>query len=328
MEEILLKVNSLKAGYETQKGNIVAVNNVNFNLKKGEFLGVAGESGCGKSTLAYSIMRLLEDNGHIFSGEIIYKNKDLASMDKRGVKNTRWSEISMVFQSAMNALNPVLSIKAQLLDVMKAHSDSFDKNEAVKRAKNLLELVNINPERLNDYPHQLSGGMKQRIIIAMAMALDPEIIILDEPTTALDVVVQRNIIEQIDELSEEFGFSVIFITHDLSLLVEITDRLAIMYAGKIVELGKAKEIYQNPLHPYTKGLMNSFPPLTGEIEISGGIPGKPPDFLNLPPGCNFQPRCDYSMEKCKKEEPALSNCEGEERLVSCYWVEEECCDDG
>ncbi len=328
MEESLLKVNSLEAGYETQKGNIVAVNNVSFNLKKGEFLGVAGESGCGKSTLAYSIMRLLEDNGHIFSGEIIYKNKDLVRMGKNEVKKTRWSEISMVFQSAMNALNPVLSIKAQLLDVMKAHSDSFDKSEAVKKAKNLLELVNINPERLNDYPHQLSGGMKQRIIIAMAMALDPEIIILDEPTTALDVVVQRNIIEQIDGLSEKFGFSIIFITHDLSLLVEITDRLAIMYAGKIVELGKAKEIYQNPLHPYTKGLMNSFPPLTGEIEISSGIPGKPPDFLSLPPGCNFQSRCDYSMDKCKNEEPELSNCKGEERFVSCYWVEEECCDDG
>ncbi len=323
MEESLLKVKDLKAGYQTQKGNIMAVNNVNFDLKKGEFLGVAGESGCGKSTLAYSIMRLLEDNGHIFSGEIIYKNKNMARLDKKEIKNTRWSEISMVFQSAMNALNPVLSIKAQLLDVMKAHTDSFNKKDAVDRAKRLLKLVNINPERLNDYPHQLSGGMKQRIIIAMAMALDPEIVILDEPTTALDVVVQRNIIEQIDELSDEFGFSVIFITHDLSLLVEITDRLAIMYAGKFVELGLAREIYQNPLHPYTKGLMNSFPPLTGEIEVTGGIPGKPPDFLSLPAGCNFQPRCDYSLEKCQEAEPSLTNYD-EKRLVSCYWVEEEC----
>lgn len=323
MTETILEIDNLTSGYQVKQGRVEAVKEVSFNLGSGEFLGVAGESGCGKSTLAYSILGLLEDNGRIFSGSINFKGQDLAALSQKEMKKIRWSKISMVFQSAMNALNPVITIKEQLLDAMFAHRPGLKEKEAVARAEELLELVNITPDRLYDYPHQLSGGMKQRIMIAMAMVLQPDIIIMDEPTTALDVVVQRNIIEKIDDLQERFNFSIIFITHDLSLLVEISDRLAIMYAGRLVELGNSTEIYKNPAHPYTEGLMASFPPLVGEIKEVGGIPGKPPDFFKLPEGCKFEPRCPYAFDRCKKENPEFKSYDKTGRLARCFLAGEE-----
>jgi peptide/nickel transport system ATP-binding protein len=317
MSEIVLDVNSLEAGYETKLGRVMAVNDVSFQLKKGELIGIAGESGCGKSTLAYSIMNLLEDNRRIFSGKIDFNGSNLVDFSAKEIKTFRWKEMSMVFQSAMNALNPVMKISEQLIDALKAHQRGISNSEARTRAEEMLELVDIQKDRLDSYPHQLSGGMKQRVMIAMAMILNPDLIIMDEPTTALDVVVQRNIIEKIEDLRNEFNFSIIFITHDLSLLVEISDKLAIMYAGKILEIGPAVQLYSNPLHPYTVGLMNSFPPLTGEIIEMQGIEGKPPDLLNPPTGCPFYPRCQKRMKICKEQMPDFKEIEKNHR-VRCF----------
>src|SRR6056297_791996 len=298
----ILTIKELTAGYEIKKGFVGAVDDVSFALKKGEFLGIAGESGCGKSTLAYAIMNLLRDNGCIQSGTVQLNDVNIAALSELEMKKIRWADLSMVFQSAMNALNPVLKIGEQLTDAIFAHQD-ISRSKAQARAKEVLELVDISSERYDAYPHQLSGGMKQRVMIAMALILQPDLIIMDEPTTALDVVVQRTIIEKIQELQRQFDFSVIFITHDLSLLVEISDKLAIMYAGKIIEYGNAHDVFTDPLHPYTEGLMASFPALTGPIKRMGGIEGKPPDLLNPPEGCRFAPRCQKATDICRKEYP-------------------------
>ncbi len=297
MAETALEVKNLSAGYATVKGFVRAVDDVSFTLTKGEFMGIAGESGCGKSTLAYAIMRILRDRARIESGSIWFKGKDFASLPLEDVEPHRWTDMAMVFQSAMNALNPVLSIGEQLTDAVHAHRQ-VTKAEAEGMAVAMLELVDINADRLRSYPHQLSGGMRQRVMIAMALILHPDLLIMDEPTTALDVVVQRSILEKIEELQTKLGFSVIFITHDLSLLVEISDALAIMYAGKIVECGPARELFSSPSHPYTQGLMDSFPSLTGPMVRIEGIKGKAPDLLSPPPGCRFAPRCPKVSPAC------------------------------
>ncbi|MFP4461044.1 MAG: ABC transporter ATP-binding protein [Thermotogota bacterium] len=312
----ILRIDKLKAGYEIKSGFVSAVDDVSFSLEKGEFLGIAGESGCGKSTLAYAIMNLLRDNGCIQSGSVQLNDVEVSSLKEMKMKKIRWSDLSMVFQSAMNALNPVLKIGEQLTDAIFAHQN-ITRAKAVKRAKEVLELVDISSERYDAYPHQLSGGMKQRVMIAMALILQPELVIMDEPTTALDVVVQRTIIEKIQELQRQFEFSVIFITHDLSLLVEISDKLAIMYAGKIIEFGNAEDVFNNPLHPYTVGLMASFPALTGPIKRMGGIEGKPPDLLNPPEGCRFAPRCQKVMDICRSVYPKETIIKGNHK-VSCH----------
>lgn len=304
-----LEVKDLKAGYATAKGFVRAVDGVSFRLGKGEFLGIAGESGCGKSTLAYALMRLLRDGAGIESGSILFKGKDFASLPDAEVTAHRWTDMAMVFQSAMSALNPVLSIGEQLTDAVRAHR-SASAAEAEAMAVDMLRLVDINADRLKSYPHQLSGGMKQRVMIAMALILKPELLIMDEPTTALDVVVQRSIIEKIEDLRRELGFSVIFITHDLSLLVEISDSLAIMYAGSFVEYGPARALFSEPRHPYTRGLMNSFPSLTGPLSRMGGIEGRAPDLLAPPPGCRFAPRCQLAMPACLEGRPGLRSLGG------------------
>ncbi len=310
MGESMLEVRDLKAGYGTVKGFVRAVDGVSFTLGRGDFLGIAGESGCGKSTLAYAIMRLLRDSARIESGSVLFKGKDFATLPAAEVEQHRWTDMAMVFQSAMNALNPVLSVGEQLTDAVHAHRH-VSKAEATALAVEMLQLVDINADRLKSYPHQLSGGMKQRVMIAMALILKPELLIMDEPTTALDVVVQRSIIEKIEDLRAKLGFSVIFITHDLSLLVEISNALAIMYAGKTVEYGPAGDLFSDPRHPYTKGLMNSFPSLSGPITRMGGIEGRAPDLLSPPPGCRFAPRCTYATDACRSGDgPALRDLGG------------------
>ncbi len=310
-----LELRDLRAGYSTKKGFVRAVDGVSFRLERGEFLGIAGESGCGKSTLAYAVMRLLRDNARIESGQVLFNGTDIAAMPEAGVNALRWTGMAMVFQSAMSALNPVLSVGEQLTDAVLAHRNAT-KAEAEAMAVEMLRLVDINPDRLRGYPHQLSGGMKQRVMIAMALILKPDLLIMDEPTTALDVVVQRSIIEKIDELRRALGFSVVFITHDLSLLVEISDSLAIMYAGKICEYGRSRALFDEPLHPYTEGLMGSFPTLTGPVVRMGGIEGRAPDLLSPPPGCRFAPRCARAFEGCGREDPALRDIGGG-RLCAC-----------
>ncbi len=299
----VLEISDFSVVYRTPGGDVRAVDGVNLVLNAGEVVGLCGESGSGKSTLAYGSCRLLRPPALITGGSVRYRGRRFGSgveiLDQKPdeLRALRWREIAIVFQSAMNALNPVLNVRDQIVDVIEAHL-RLSKDEAVERASSLLDFVSIPRDRLKSYPYELSGGMRQRVMIAMALATDPEIVIMDEPTTALDVVVQRDILAQIVELKETLSFAVLFITHDLSLLLELADRVAVMYAGKLVEIGTAEEIHHEPAHPYTKGLLNSFPSLRGPRRQLAGIPGTPPDLRNLPPGCPFLPRCSYGTEAC------------------------------
>jgi peptide/nickel transport system ATP-binding protein len=299
----LLKVKDLCVEYFTPRGSVHAVDGVTLDVWPGEFIGLAGESGCGKSTIAQAILRVLHAPAVITGGEIWFEDQDVLSMDLAELERFRWQSVSLVFQSAMNALNPVMRIRDQITDVIEVHS-KLRRADAIQRASELLDLVGIEQKRLMDYPHQLSGGMRQRVVIAIALALNPKMIIMDEPTTALDVVVQQQIIQETEDLKEKLGFSVMFITHDLSLLVEISDRIGIMYAGEIVELAPSRDLFTHPLHLYTQGLMSSFPALTGEREKLTGIPGTPPDLVFPPPGCRFHLRCPAVQPRCKVDKPA------------------------
>ena len=354
---ILLEARHLSIDYYAASGTVHAVSDVSFELMRGEILGLAGESGCGKSTLAYAISRLLRPPAEIVDGEVLYypsehKKRegetkaifstlprrtykaersnhtdesapdaiDILRLSPAQLRAFRWNELSIVFQSAMNALNPVLNIGAQIMDVIHTHRPDIGADGRKKRAIELLDMVGIASDRLRSYPHELSGGMRQRVIIAIALALNPEMIIMDEPTTALDVVVQRDILQLISALCKEFSTALIFITHDLSLLIEMADRVAIMYAGKMVEKATSPELYEHPRHPYSYGLLHSFPTLHGPIQRMGGIPGGPPDLRSIPPGCSFHPRCPFAFAACSAIEPSLtpSTPETPAQLVSCH----------
>jgi len=299
--EPLLDVRDLSVRYLTARGQVRAVDKVSFNVQPGEVVGLAGESGSGKSTIAHALLRILHPPAVITGGQALFEGRDIMAMDDPELEAFRWSKISIVFQSAMNALNPVMKIRDQITDVMLHHG--VDKSEAAQRAVDLFDLVGIEPARLDAYPHQLSGGMRQRAVIAIALALKPPMLIMDEPTTALDVVVQKDILEQITELRKKLGFSILFITHDLSLLVEISTHISIMYAGDIVEKAPARELFENPKHPYTLGLMNSFPSISGAKQKLVGIPGSPPDLVAPPSGCKFHPRCAKAMPVCSQIAP-------------------------
>ena len=305
MSEVLLEVEGLKTYFYTSKGIVKAVDNVGFKLNKGEVLGIAGESGCGKSTLAYSIIRLVPPPGKIVGGRISFMGSDILKMPEEEFRvKVRWKGISMIFQGAMNALNPVYTVGDQIAEVLMLHR-GLTKREALQEAAELLKMVGLDPRRLRSYPHELSGGMKQRVVIAMALALRPPLVIADEPTTALDVVVQAQIMNLLKRLQKELKMSIILITHDMSLIAEIADKVAIMYAGKIVEIGNADRVFNNPLHPYTRALINSIPSLRKELKKLEFIPGVPPDLIQPPPGCRFHPRCKYVFEPCSREEPPM-----------------------
>jgi peptide/nickel transport system ATP-binding protein len=296
----VVALEGLVVDYVTRTRTTRAVDGVSLSIGAGEIVGLAGESGCGKSTLGNAVMQVLRPPAQITGGRVLFNGEDVVRRSREELRKFRWRNVSMVFQSAMNALNPVMRVGDQFVDMMRAH-ERVSKNDALARAGELLELVGIDPRRLRAYPHQLSGGMRQRVVIAMALALRPELVIMDEPTTALDVVVQREILQQIRELQSELGFAVLFVTHDLSLLLELAHRVAIMYAGEIVEEAPAARLRTDPRHPYTVGLLNSFPPLHGPIERIAGIPGAPPDLSDPPSGCRFHPRCPY----CTGEDAAL-----------------------
>ena len=301
---VLLDVRNLTVDYLTPRGAARAVDHVSFALAPGEVFGLAGESGCGKSTIAHAIMRLIKPPGQISGGQMLFQGRDILTMSSDQLQDFRWRQASIVFQSAMNALNPVINLGEQLSDAILAH-EKMPKRQALERTAELFKLVGIDSRRLRSFPHELSGGMRQRAVIAMALALNPEMIIMDEPTTALDVVVQRDILQQIEDLQAQFGFSILFITHDLSLLVEFSTRIAIMYAARIVELAPAGELFQRPYHPYTVGLMNSFPSIRGEKKKLQGIPGTPPDLVVPPPACRFAERCPHVMAECNRVYPPL-----------------------
>ncbi|MDD1792564.1 ABC transporter ATP-binding protein [Enterovibrio sp. ZSDZ42] len=300
-----ISIRNLCVDYITDAGDVRAVNDVSFDIGKGEVFGLAGESGCGKSTVAFSLMRLHKPPAYISKGEVFFEGHgDLLKKSEQAMSHFRWKEVSMVFQSAMNALNPVLTMEEQFCDVIMRHTD-FTREQAKRRAEGLLEIVDIHPSRLTDYPHQFSGGMRQRLVIAIALALNPKMIIMDEPTTALDVVVQREILQKIHALKEEFGFSILFITHDLSLMVEFSDRIGIMYAGELIEVAPSKQILTTPFHPYTEGLGSSFPSLTGPKTQLKGIPGSPLNLFDIPTGCRFQARCAKTQSSCFSQSTAL-----------------------
>lgn len=312
----LLRVEELVVDYYSERGVVRAVDHISFDIMPGEIVGLAGESGCGKSTAANAILGILREPARQNGGQILFQGHDLSGMSARERRKFRWQHVSMVFQSAMNALNPVLRVGDQFVDMMQAH-ERVSKRAALDRARELLRLVGINPDRVSAYPHELSGGMRQRVIIAMALALEPELIIMDEPTTALDVVVQREILQEIEELQRRLKFAVLFITHDLSLLVEFSNRIAIMYAGEIVESADAQTLFRHPQHPYTVGLMNSFPSLVGPKTMITGIPGAPPDLANPPGGCRFAPRCPHCTLYKQTVRPVLQEV-GPNHLVACH----------
>ncbi len=326
----LLEIRGLSVDYGIGPGAVHAVDDVDLVIHRGEALGIAGESGSGKSTLAHAITRLLRPPALVTSGEVLYHQRskggagggpvDVLTLSKARLRRFRWEEVAVVFQSAMNALNPVIDIQSQLTDALRTHRPSMNRAEQRVRAVELVELVGVTRDRLRSFPHQLSGGMRQRVMIAMALALGPDLIIMDEPTTALDVVTQRQILEKIEELREQFGFATVFITHDLSLLLDIAHAIAIMYAGRVVEIGPARRLYAKPAHPYTRGLLQSFPPLTGPRRELTGIPGFPPDLRALPPGCPFAPRCEHAMDICRQTYPPTVPASGSEsrHLVACW----------
>jgi len=291
-EAPLLELRQLVVEYGAGAKAARAVDGVDLAIYEGEIVGLAGESGCGKTTVANAVMQLLRPPARIVGGSIVFQGENIVGKSAEELRRYRWRNVSMVLQSAMNALNPVMRIGDQFVDAMKAH-ERIDARRALVRAGELLELVGIDHRRARAYPHELSGGMRQRVVIAMALALNPELIVMDEPTTALDVVVQREILQQIEALKRDFGFAVLFITHDLSLLLEFADRIAIMYAGDVVESASAERLDASPQHPYTQGLLASFPPLTGPRTTLTGIPGAPPDLRDPPPGCRFNPRCPH-----------------------------------
>jgi len=316
----LLEVNSLKMYYEVKgKRWVKAVDNVSIKIDRGESLGLAGESGCGKTSLSLSIMRLLPPNGKVLSGEIKFENEDILNMGyKLFKKKIAWKKISLVPQAAMSALNPVMKVGDQIVEAIIFHED-VSKEEALERAKTLFKLVGLDPSRINDYPHEFSGGMRQRVMIAMALACNPKLVIADEPTSALDVIVQAQILSLIKDLQKNLNLSMILVTHDLSILSEICNSIAVMYAGKIVEYGPTLDVYEDPQHPYTKGLLAATPSIKGTRRRLKSIPGTPPDLLNPPPGCRFHPRCPYAKDICRKEEPPLVKV-GEKRVVACHEV--------
>jgi oligopeptide/dipeptide ABC transporter ATP-binding protein len=322
----VLEIRNLNVDYGLGDQAVHAVRDVNLTLHRGEVLGLAGESGSGKSTLAYGLTRLLAPPGVVTGGKVVYhpaggEPYDVLELDDRALRAFRWAETAIVFQGAMNSLNPVHKISTQLHDVLRAHEPRMPERSRTVRAREMLRLVGIAPDRMDAYPHQLSGGMRQRVMIAMALILQPQVVIMDEPTTALDVVMQRQILAEIIDLRERLGFSVIFITHDLSLLVEFSNRIAIMYGGRIVEEAPAATLYRDSLHPYSAGLLGSFPALSGPRRELAGIPGSPPDLKGMPSGCSFHPRCPHVFEPCPADIPVLGRPDtpdGATRSVACW----------
>ncbi|OQY31752.1 MAG: peptide ABC transporter ATP-binding protein [Anaerolineaceae bacterium 4572_5.1] len=321
----LLEVKHLKTRFFTSEGVVKAVNDVSYSMDSGEILGVVGESGCGKSVHALSIMQLVQDPpGKITGGEVWLDGQDLLKLNENEMKKVRGSDVAMIFQDPMTSLNPVFTVGFQIVEALRLHND-MTKAEARQRAGELLALVGIPgaEQRLDDYPHQFSGGMRQRAMIAMGLSCEPKLLIADEPTTALDVTIQAQIVDLIKKLQAELGMAIMWITHDLGVVAEMADRINVMYAGAIIESGNVRNIYKKTMHPYTMGLLGSLPRLDEEpgAELVS-VPGLPPDLLALPEGCAFAARCVYRTEKCLTEKPPLIEIEGREHAVACWHWEE------
>ena len=298
----VIEIKNLSVSYRTESGYVKAVDDVSFTINKGEILGLAGESACGKTTTALSVMRLLAPNARV-EGQILFENKDVLQMSDDELRDFRWKGVSLIPQGSMNSLDPVIQVGKQVVEAIRAH-EKVSKNEAWKTAEKLLSSVSIHPSRARNYPHEFSGGMKQRAVTAMALALSPQLVIADEPTTALDVVVQKQLLLVLRGLQRNLGISFLFVSHDLSVIGEIADRVAVMYAGKIVEIGEKDMVLKHPSHPYTQALVNSVPKVFGSRQVLHSIPGSPPTGI-WPQGCRFHPRCQYAFDLCREKEPEL-----------------------
>ena len=316
--EHLLSVVDLHTSFETENGEVQAVNGVTFNLDVGKVLGIVGESGSGKSVTAYSIMQILADNGRIAGGKVLFKGEDVTRWPEKRVRSFRGKNVSIIFQDPMTSLNPVFTVGNQLMEAIRLHTGKT-RAEAQARALEMLTLVGINEpqKRLRQYPYELSGGMRQRVMIAMALACEPDILIADEPTTALDVTIQAQILELMQDLQKKLGMAIIMVTHDLGVIAEMCDEIIVMYGGRICERGTADEIFYNPCHEYTKGLLRSIPEAGGNRERLIPISGTPINMLNLPRGCAFCPRCDAAMKICLEEQPAELRI-NDEHMASCW----------
>lgn len=314
----LLDVQNLTTHYTIRRGAVKAAEDVSFSLEKGEAMGLAGESGCGKTTVALSILRILPGNGKIVNGKILFKDIDIGKLSEGELrKKIRWKAISLIFQGAMNAMNPMYRVEDQIVEAIRSHESNVTKKEAKERIGKLFEMVGLEPARARNYPHEYSGGMRQRAMIAMALACNPSILIADEPGTALDVIVQAQVLKLMTELRKKLDLAMILISHDLSIISETCDKLAIMYAGRLVELGDVFSMFKKPIHPYTQGLIAAFPGIYAPKQEMKALPGSPPDLLNPPEGCRFAPRCPYAMDICKKKTPQLEEVSSG-HYVACY----------
>lgn len=316
----LLEVQNLKTYFTIKRGSVKAVDNVSFDVEKGEALGLVGESGCGKTTVSLSILRILPTNGKILSGKILFRGTDLVGLTEDEMRTKiRWKGISIVFQGAMNALNPVYKVGEQITESIRLHEENVTKEEADERVQKLFELVGVNPSRRDNYPHEFSGGMRQRAMIAMALSCNPDLLIGDEPGTALDVIVAAQVLKLMNDLRTKLNLSMIMISHDLSIIAETCQKTVIMYGGKVAEYAEVNKIFKEPLHPYTQGLMGAFPGIRAEKTRMLSIPGSPPDLLYPPPACRFHPRCKFAMDICRTKEPEFSDV-GSRHFVACHLV--------
>lgn len=315
----LLKVSNLKMYYGTNRGLVKAVDDVSFDVNEKDALGLAGESGCGKTSAALAILRLLPTNGQVVDGKIEIEGQDILKLSEKDLRETiRWKKVSVIFQGAMNALHPTYKIGDQIAEAIIKHEPGVKKEAAMARARQLMQLVGMDASRVNRYPHELSGGMKQRSVTAMALACNPSILIADEPTTALDVIVQAQVLGVMKDLRSRLSVAMILISHDLSIIAETCNKTAIMYAGKIVEYGDTVAIFKEPLHPYTQKLIAAFPSVLGRRTELSSIRGFPPDLLDPPSGCRFHPRCEQAMEICRKAEPVSKKSGNLKRIVACH----------
>src|SRR6266508_3418769 len=334
MPEPILSVRDLSIVYQARRGQVQAVRNISFDVERGEAMALIGESGSGKTTVGLGLMHLLPATARVLGGRVIYhrhtngsgpaaRETEVLSLNGGNLRQFRWRECAMVFQSALNALNPVLRVSEHFADTARAHGylSGYRQTTALReRSLKLLSMVRLDPEHVwRSFPHELSGGMRQRVLIALALLLEPQLLILDEPTTALDILTQRNIMDVLKELRRQFGFSMLFISHDLALAAELADRVATVYAGKIIEIGDVRTIFRNPYHPYTIGLIKAVPTLTSDKSTLVSVPGSPPDLIQLPTGCKFHPRCPLASERCRSEEAELIEVKSGHQVACWHW---------
>jgi peptide/nickel transport system ATP-binding protein len=323
----ILSVEHLSLHYRTRAGNVSAVDDVSFSLAEGESLGLVGESGCGKTTIASALLKLLAENAVITDGRIVLKGVDLVPLSETEVNPYRWRNVAMVFQAAMNSLNPVYTVGDQIVEAIQTHAErprseakgkpAFEYDTARERVAQLFGMVGLDAKLMDRYPHEFSGGMRQRAVIAMALACHPDLVVADEPTTALDVIVQDSLLRELKQLQQRIGMSMIYISHDIAVIAEVSDRIGVMYAGRLVELGSSDAVFHRPLHPYTAALMSAFPSVTGPKRPLQTLAGEPPNLLNPPTGCRFHPRCAFATDVCREQRPTFEDM-GDGHFVACF----------